>query len=218
MIPFLPWRALAAAALISLCAPTLAGPPDHAPAHGRRAKEAAYRGYAGHEWQQDYGVRNGRCRTDVVLGTAGAAVGGIIGAQIGRDSSPEGRAVATIIGAAAGGVIGAQIGRDMDDADRACVGHSLELAPYGREVVWVHRNVRYVMVPVAAHGEGCRRFTLRADGRAPVPAIGCSRGDGRWDIRMDDDKRDRKERKEHKHKDKDRDDDHRGHGRGRDKD
>ena len=76
----------------------------------------------------------------------------------------------------------------------------------------------WVMVPVAAHGEGCRRFTLRADGRAPVPAIGCSRGDGRWDIRMDDDKRDRKERKEHKHKDKDRDDDHRGHGRGRDKD
>jgi surface antigen len=212
-------RGIAATALLALAAPALAGPPDHAPAHGRRAKDAAYRGYAGHEWQQDYGVRGGRCRTDAVLGTAGAAVGGIIGAQIGRDSSPEGRAVATIIGAAAGGLIGAQIGRDMDDADRACIGHSLELAPYGREVVWVHRNVRYVMVPVAAHGEGCRRFTLRADGRAPVPAIGCTRGDGRWDIRMDDDKRDRKERKEHKgHKDKDRDDDHRGHGRGRDKD
>ena len=209
-------RGLAAAALVILCAPALAGPPDHAPAHGRRAKEAAYRGYAGHEWREDYGVRGGRCRTDVVLGTAGAAVGGIIGAQIGRDASPEGRAVATIIGAAAGGVIGAQIGRDMDDADRACLGHSLELAPYGREVVWVHRDVRYVMVPVAAHGDGCRRFTLRADGRPPVPAIGCTRGDGRWDIRMDDDKRDRKDKR--KDKDKDRDDDHRGHGHGRGKD
>ena len=209
-------RGFAAAALVILCAPALAGPPDHAPAHGRRAKEAAYRGYAGHEWREDYGVRGGRCRTDVVLGTAGAAVGGIIGAQIGRDASPEGRAVATIIGAAAGGVIGAQIGRDMDDADRACLGHSLELAPYGREVVWVHRDVRYVMVPVAAHGDGCRRFTLRADGRPPVPAIGCTRGDGRWDIRMDDDKRDRKDKR--KDKDKDRDDDHRGHGHGRGKD
>ena len=209
-------RGFAAAALVILCAPALAGPPDHAPAHGRRAKEAAYRGYAGHEWREDYGVRGGRCRTDVVLGTAGAAVGGIIGAQIGRDASPEGRAVATIIGAAAGGVIGAQIGRDMDDADRACLGHSLELAPYGREVVWVHRDVRYVMVPVAAHGDGCRRFTLRADGRPPVPAIGCTRGDGRWDIRMDDDKCDRKDKR--KDTDKDRDDDHRGHGHGRGKD
>src|SRR5687768_11099143 len=117
-------------------APALSDPPDHAKAHGWRKKhDPAYVGYTGREWERDYGVIEGSCHRKEIGTVLGAVVGGAIGSQVGDGS---GRTVAIIVGSVLGAVIGREIGRDLDDGDRACIGHSLELAKPGQSVRWVN--------------------------------------------------------------------------------
>jgi surface antigen len=178
--------ALMAAAIV--CAlPAFADPPSHAPAHGWRKKhDPYYVGYTGREWERDYGIVEGRCNREAIGTVLGAAVGGVVGSQVGDDSN---RAVATVLGAVIGAVIGRQIGRNMDERDRACVGHALELAKDGQSVRWLNETtgVTYVLTP-SGSGQAagaCRDFELQAtrNGRTEVqPSRACRTGDGTWQM------------------------------------
>jgi surface antigen len=142
----------------------IADPPDHAKAHGWRKKnDPRYVGYTGRDWERDYGVLEGNCSRKEIGTVAGAIVGGAIGSQIGDGN---GRTVAIILGSVLGGIVGREIGRDLDDADRACVGHTLELVDVGRSVHWVNERtkVSYLLTPLAGgsgDSKNCRRYTLK---------------------------------------------------------
>jgi surface antigen len=185
-----------AGTLVATSTVAQADPPPWAPAHGRRSKDRDrdddrrdddrrsdryYRGYTGHEWRDDYGVRSGRCNTDTILAAVGAVAGGVIG---NRTASDENRTVATILGAVIGGLIGAKVGDSIDDRDRACIGHSLELVETGRAVTW--RNPRtgidYRVRPTRDLDGGCREFELAARGGVEKGRA-CRRDNGAWEFR-----------------------------------
>lgn len=176
-------RHVAAVLSLILAVPALPAPADHAPAHGYRAKEARkFRGYTGSEWDNDYGVRSGRCNTDTVLAAIGAAGGAVIG---NRSASPENRTVATLIGALVGGVIGNEIGESIDARDRACMGHSLELAAVGRTVTWSNPDTRvtHTLRPVRDLSGDCRRFEYRVGNRPRATTLTACRSGSGWTVR-----------------------------------
>lgn len=167
---------------------TYADPPPFAPAHGWRKKhDPYYEGYYGKRWSEDYGVISGRCDYGAVGAVLGGVVGGAIGSQIGQG---DGRTVAIIVGTVLGAAIGANIGRDMDSADRACIGHTLELAPVGRSVAWDndHTGVHYVVTPTRgfkADGRDCREFTTERyfdKKRSTSKGKACRGDDGEWRV------------------------------------
>ena len=145
-----------------------------------------YHGYHGDDWDSDYGVvSSGRCNTDAVLGVAGAVTGAVIGNST---SAPANRGIATVIGAIAGGIIGSAVGNSIDDGDRACMGHSLELAPIGRPVVWVNprSRVAWRVVPMSNVSRDCREFDVYRDygGRhSREHMVACRRDRGYWEFR-----------------------------------
>lgn len=155
---------LGAALLAAVPPPSHGDPPPWAPAHGWRKKhDPYYTGYTGKKWGHDYGVYSGRCDRAAIMGVIGATTGAVIGSQVGKG---DGRAVATIVGAVLGAVIGSQVGHEMDEADRACVGHALELAQDKRGVSWTNSRtgVNYSVMPlsvVEVSGRNCRRFSTR---------------------------------------------------------
>lgn len=184
---------LACAALTALTllasGTTWSDPPEHAKAHGWRKKhDARYVGYTGGGWEHDYGVRQGNCNRKEIGSVLGAVVGGAVGSQVGDG---EGRTVAIIVGAALGAIIGREIGRDLDDADRACIGHALELGEIGHPVRWSNElsDVDYLLTPAALKAEdpkNCRRFSLQAtlDGKARTShGRACRAEDGTWQMR-----------------------------------
>jgi surface antigen len=169
----------------ALSMPALADPPDHAKAHGWRKKhDPAYVGYTGREWTRDYGIIEGSCNRKEIGTVVGAVIGGAIGSQVGEGS---GRTVAIVVGSVLGAVIGREIGRDLDDGDRACIGHSLELAKPGQSVRWANEvtKVTYVLTPIAAKDvkSGCRKFKLNAThaGKSQTrEALACRNAEGVW--------------------------------------
>lgn len=179
-----------ACVLLTLSGAVPADPPDWAPAHGwRRQHDAAYPGYSGHEWPNDYGVQSGRCdRAEI-----GAVLGGVAGAAVGAGVAADGdRAVAIAVGTLVGAAIGADIGRRMDQADRACTGHALELAGAGKPVTWVNRGsgITYQLTPLDSKpsADGCRRFRLVATGAFGLSegrATACPDASGTWQLATD---------------------------------
>jgi surface antigen len=180
--------ALVSAALLPL--PSPAEPPPHAKAHGWRKKnDPNYVGYTGKRWEKDYGVVSGRCNTAEV----GAVVGGAVGGAIGSRAEKEHRAVAIILGTAIGAVIGSKIGQSIDEADRACMGHSLELAAKKETVVWTNSatGVTYRVTPTRNFQDGtqhCREFTTvlsssKNNRKDQVSGVACRRSGGEWDFR-----------------------------------
>ena len=173
--------------LIALPCIALATPPSWAPAHGWRKKnDPAYAGYSGRSWNDDYGVRSGRCDRAEVGAVLGGAAGGMIGAEAGKGGQ---RAVAIVVGTVVGAAIGAEIGRRMDKADRSCVGHALELAGPGQTVGWLNPDtgVSYKLTPVdqAEGTNGCRRFRLVATGSFGLSegrTVACPAPDGTWSL------------------------------------
>ena len=182
-------RALFLTAGLGIALSAFADPPAHAPAHGWRKKnDPYYVGYTGKQWEQDYGIIEGRCNREAIGTVVGAAIGGTIGSQVGDGS---GRTVAIVVGTVLGAMIGREIGRDMDEGDRACMGHTLELARDGQAVRWVNSRtgVTYVLTPAAPKrkGDACRNYQLQItlggktrtqDGRA------CRKGEGDWQLSM----------------------------------
>ena len=173
------------ALLIALPCIALAAPPSWAPAHGWRKKnDPTYAGYSGRSWDDDYGIRSGRCNRAEVGAVLGGVTGGVIGAET---SKGDQRAVAIVVGTVIGAAIGAEIGRRMDKADRSCVGHSLELAAPGQTVTWINPNtgVSYRLTPSerAEATNGCRKFRLLATGSFGLSegrTVACSTADGTW--------------------------------------
>ncbi len=164
----------------------LADPPSHAPAHGWRKKhDPYYVGYTGYRWNDDYGIREGRCDRDRVGTVLGAVVGGAVGSTVGSDNN---RLIAILAGATIGAIIGREIGRDMDRNDHACFGHSLELLDDGRRVHWdgARSGMRYTLTPEGRFKRDdrvCRRFTLMRefDGRRITKrGNACRFGEGEW--------------------------------------
>ena len=188
-----PTRMLTAAALVAgalataLPVNTWGDPPPWAPAKGWRKKnDPYYTGYTGKKWDKDYGIINGRCNREAVGAVLGGIAGGAVGSQVGRG---ENRQVAIVIGTIAGAVIGAQIGRDMDDADRACMGHALELAGDKKRVTWQGAGKRaYLLTPVRSferNGVNCREFDLavtEGGKRRTSRTKACPGGNGTWRI------------------------------------
>ena len=177
--------ALLISAVMSIPA-ALADPPPHAPAHGWRAKhDPYYVGYTGHRWNDDYGIRAGRCDRDRVGTVLGAVVGGAVGSTVGSDDN---RLIAILVGATIGAIIGHKIGQDMDRNDRACIGHSLELLDDGRRVQWdgPRSGLHYALTPEGRFdrdGRVCRRFTLVRElvGRQITRrGSACRYGEGEW--------------------------------------
>jgi len=175
-------------ALAMLPFPSPAEPPPWAPAHGWRKKnDPHYTGYTGRKWDKDYGVIQGRCNTAAVGAVLGGAVGGAVGSQIGRGDT---RVIAIIAGTAIGAVLGAGVGRDIDNADRACLGHALELAGERRTVAWTNKatGVSYRLTPTANHNRGsvpCREFLteVRAGKKTDkVKGTACRSGEGVWEL------------------------------------
>lgn len=173
--------------LIALPCIALATPPSWAPAHGWRKKnDPSYAGYSGRSWNDDYGVRAGRCDRAEVGAVLGGIAGGAIGAGTGRG---EERAVAIVVGTVIGAAIGAEIGRRMDEADRSCVGHALELAAPGQSIGWTNPDtgVSYKLTP-SDKVEGanhCRKFRLVATGRFGLSegrTVACPAADGTWNL------------------------------------
>ena len=112
--------AIAAAALTLPAAPAFADPPPWAPAHGKRAKQAAmYDRYGRYVqpralrasdrvWRGDDGRYY--CRRD--NGTTGLIIGGAAGALLGRElDGGRSRTLGTILGGAAGALLGREIDR-----------------------------------------------------------------------------------------------------------
>lgn len=173
--------------LIALPCIAIAAPPSWAPAHGWRKKnDPAYAGYSGRGWDDDYGVRSGRCDRAGIGAVLGGVAGGAIGAEAGKGDS---RAVAIVVGTVIGATIGAEIGRRMDKTDRSCVGHSLELAAPGQSVTWVNANtgVSYKLTPSEKFDgtSGCRKFRLVATGSFGLSegrTVACPAADGTWTL------------------------------------
>ena len=184
-------KAIAVAVVWALTVPvpvSFGDPPPWAPAHGWRAKhDPLYLGYTGKKWNRDYGVIDGRCNRQAVGAVLGGAAGGVIGSQVGRG---DGRQVATVVGAVLGAMIGAGIGREMDEKDRACVGHTLELAGVERVVAWTNADngVAYRVIPLGGfthQGRSCREFVTRVSAGSRNETVrhkACSTGDGVWEI------------------------------------
>ena len=163
-------------------------PPPWAPAHGWRKKnDPYYTGYSGKRWRKDYGVVEGSCNREAVGAAVGGIAGGAVGSQFGKGS---GRQVAIVVGAIVGATIGAQIGHDLDNADRACMGHALELAGDNRRVKWSNPDTgtTYLLTPVrgfAITGHPCREFDLRTShgGHSETgKGQACQIGDGTWQL------------------------------------
>ncbi len=177
--------AVVSVALAPLPAP--AEPPPHAKAHGWRKKnDPNYVGYTGKKWAKDYGIIAGKCNTAAV----GAVLGGTVGAVVGSRANKEDRPVAIVLGTAIGAVIGAKIGEAIDQSDRACMGHSLELAGVKKTVVWTNNTtgVTYRLTPTRDFKQGdqaCREFVTELNSakgkkKDKVTGVACRRGNGEW--------------------------------------
>jgi surface antigen len=102
---------------------------------------------------------------NIVGSLAGAALGGLLGNQVGKG---RGNALATLAGVVGGALAGGYVGRSMDPTDQACVGQTLEHTPTSQTVAWQDPNngSSYWVTPTAdfrdANGEPCRNYITQA--------------------------------------------------------
>lgn len=121
----------------------------------------------------------------------GAAVGGLLGSQIGKGS---GQLVATGLGVVLGGWLGNEIGSSLDKADRLEMAHATNrayAAPIGQQITWNNPQSGNsgVIVPTrdgyADNGAYCREFqqTITVGGqRQEGYGRACQQPDGAWKI------------------------------------
>lgn len=174
------------------------GPPPWAPAHGYRRKHGHKHDHHHHYYDDDdydehehhvavpdVGIELGRCNRELIGGILGGVTGGVVGSQVGKGST---RTAVTIGGTIVGVLIGGAIGRSMDEADQACVAHTLEQAPPGHAVTWNDPDGRYYqVVPLEAYedraGRTCREYrtTATIGGRnQQLYGSACRDADGNW--------------------------------------
>lgn len=133
-----------AALLLPASPVAYADPPSWVPAQGGARNTSPIPVRTG----SDYGIINGRCNREAIGTVLSGAVGGAIGSSVGKDGSKD---VAIILGTVLGAVIGNRIGKSMDDADRACIGHALELAADCQTVNWTGaEGLNYLVTPMSS--------------------------------------------------------------------
>ncbi len=119
---------IAAISMLGLAAPALADPPAHAPAHGKRAKDArkwdaryperyyvadkSYKPRRMSSSETIYRGNDGRYYCRRSDGTTGLVIGAIAGGTLGNVIAPGG---SKTIGSLIGGSLGAIIGKELDD-------------------------------------------------------------------------------------------------------
>ncbi len=147
--------------------------------------DAAFIGYTGRRWPADYGVTVGRCNRDEIGKLVGIATP--VATKSGRAAA---RAVAVVVGTTAGSVIGTQLGgRELDRTERACFGHTMDLARPGSRVAWVgDGGLQFTVTPAQPFqwsGQICRDFHAEVATGAGIRAANgkaCQVGDGEWQI------------------------------------
>lgn len=187
--------ALIAALALATTGPAAANPPSWAPAYGYRAKHEH-----GHEHEHEHhdyqregsyqappsiGIAQGQCNRKTVGALLGAAVGGAVGSQIGQGN---GKLAATAAGTLFGFLIGGSIGQSMDNADRYCIGRTLEQAQDHHTVVWSNpgANEQYRLTPIKTYRSGgtwCRQYVtevLMGGERRKTWGTACRQPDGSW--------------------------------------
>jgi len=162
---------------------------SHGPTAARPAKPVnLFVGYSGARWPQDFDVLAGRCDHTAI---GGAVLGTGTGVLLTRSDVPrDNRASATLIGARVGDLVGRKVGEHIDDADRACLGHSLEIGRAGKKVAWDNAltGVHYEIVPDEGHSDIaglCRSFKLKARsvlGKSNRHGTACERSPGLWQL------------------------------------
>lgn len=126
------------------------------------------------------------------LGTlGGAAVGGLLGSNIGKGS---GRLAATAAGVVLGGFLGSEIGASLDKADRIALGNAetrAYAAPVGQQITWNNPQsgnsgtITPVRDGYANNGAYCREFqqTITVGGQKQQGyGRACQQPDGSWQI------------------------------------
>ena len=122
----------------------------------------------------------------------GAAVGGLLGSNIGKGS---GRLAATAAGVVIGGWLGNEIGASLDRADRTAMSGATTRAysaPIGQQITWNNPQSGNAgtITPVRdgynnSTGEYCREFqqTITVGGqRQQAYGTACRQTDGSWKI------------------------------------
>jgi len=121
----------------------------------------------------------------------GAAVGGLLGSNIGKGS---GRLAATAAGVVLGGWLGNEIGASLDNADRAAMGGATSRAysaPIGQQITWNNPQsgnagtITPVRDGYANDGAYCREFqqTITVGGQKQQGyGRACQQPDGSWKI------------------------------------
>lgn len=124
-------------------------------------------------------------------GLAGAALGGLLGAQFG---SGTGKLAGTAIGVLVGGLMGSEIGRSMDDVDRMRANQAVnqaQSAPLGETITWNNPNNDHygTITPTrdgySESGSYCREFnqTVTIGGKTEdAYGVACRQPDGTWRI------------------------------------
>ncbi len=135
------------------------------------------------------GNQMGQKQTIGTLG--GAALGGLLGSQIGGGS---GRLVATGLGVFLGGLAGSEIGKSLDRADRLEANQAynkMQTAPIGETINWNNPQSGHsgTYTPVrdgtSSSGRYCREFqqTITVGGKTQQGyGTACRQPDGTWQI------------------------------------
>jgi surface antigen len=125
-------------------------------------------------------------------GLIGAALGGLLGSQIGKG---DGRLIGTAIGVLGGAWLGSTLGRQLDEADRAYEQRASTRAlsaPIGRQVAWRNPDSGNsgALTPVRSwrepSGAQCREIERRVtiDGmREDAMVTACRDRNGNWVVR-----------------------------------
>ena len=124
---------------------------------------------------------------NLVGSLGGAAVGGLLGNQVGKGS---GNTLATIAGVVGGALAGGYVGRSMDQTDQACVGQTLEHSRVNQTVAWhdPDRDTSYWVTPTRSYagrrGEPCRDYVTHGvvnGERQEINGTACRQPDGKWE-------------------------------------
>jgi len=126
-----------------------------------------------------------------VGGLAGAALGGLLGAQFGGG---KGQLASTAVGVLLGGLMGSEVGRSMDDTDHMKADQAnlnARTAPLGQVINWnnTQNNHAGTVTPVrdgySDTGNYCREFhqTVSIGGKKEEAyGVACRQADGTWRI------------------------------------
>lgn len=132
-----------------------------------------------------------RGNKETISAIAGAALGGLLGAQFG---SGKGQLATTGLGVLLGALAGSELGRSLDDVDRMKADRASTIAhtsPIGQGINWNNPDtgnrgtVTAVRDGTSADGLYCREFqqTITVDSKTQTgTGVACRRNDGTWRI------------------------------------